>query len=105
ITEIGAISADDLAQGQPGHVNKPIPNSYWNLTGAMYAYIFAELSRIGVDVAGESQLVGYPTQFTTLSLVAWETGKPTARYWVLKPLHDNLGPSAGLVEAESTKPY
>ena len=105
INEIGAISADDLAQGQPGHVNKPIPNSYWNLTGAMYAYIFAELSRIGVDVAGESQLVGYPTQFPSVSMVDWETGKPNARYWVLKLLHDNFGPRDRLVEAESTNAY
>jgi hypothetical protein len=105
INEIGAISADDLAQGQPGHINKPIPNSYWNLTGAMYAYIFAELSRIGVDVAGESQLVGYPTQFPSVSMVDWETGKPNARYWVLKLLHDNFGPRDRLVEAESANAY
>jgi len=105
INEIGAISADDLAQGQPGHINKPIPTSYWNLTGAMYAYIFAELSRIGVDVAGESQLVGYPTQFPSVSMVDWETGKPNARYWVLKLLHDNFGPGDRLVEAESTNAY
>ena len=105
INEIGAISADDLAQGQPGHVTRPIPNSYWNLTGAMYAYIFAELSRMGVDVAGESQLVGYPTQFPSVSMVDWETGKPNARYWVLKLLHDNFVPGDRLVEVESNNAY
>src|SRR5246127_2959057 len=60
IDELGVISADDLAQGTPGHVAQPIPTSYWNLAGAMYAYLFGELTQIGIDVAGESQLVGFP---------------------------------------------
>jgi hypothetical protein len=98
IDEIGAISADDLSQDQPGHVSKPIPNSYWNLTGAMYAYLFGELSRMGIDVAGESQLVGYPTQFPSVSMVDWNDGKPNPRFWVLKLLHDNFASGDKLVE-------
>jgi len=104
INEIGAISAEDLAQGEPGHVEKPIPNSYWHLTGAMYAYIFGELSRLGIDVAGESQLVGYPTQFPSVSMVDWETGKPNARFWVLRLLKDNFGPGDKIVETSFSKP-
>jgi hypothetical protein len=100
INEIGSISADDLQQSQPGHVTRPIPKSYWNLAGAMYAYVFGELSRIGIDVAGESQLVGYPTQFPSVSMVDWTTGQPNARYWVLKLLHDHFGPGDRLVETE-----
>ncbi len=96
--ELGAISADDLAQGQPGHVTKPIADSYWNLTGAMYAYLFGEMTRLGIDVAGESQLVGYPTQFPSVSMVDWNTGKPNPRFWVLKLLHDNFGPGDKVVE-------
>jgi hypothetical protein len=102
IDELGAISADDSAQGEPGHVSKPIPNSYWNLAGAMYAYLFGELTKIGIDVAGESQLVGFPTQFPSVSMVDWNDGKPNARFWVLKLLHDNFGPGDKLVEAESS---
>jgi hypothetical protein len=64
----------------------------------MYAYIFGELTRMGVDVAGESQLVGYPTQFPSVSMVDWNTGKPNARVWVLKLLHDNFGPGDKMVE-------
>ncbi|PYY04740.1 MAG: glycosyl hydrolase family 39 [Acidobacteria bacterium] len=100
IDELGVISADDLTQGEPGHVAKPIPDSYWNLAGAMYAYIFGELTKIGIDVAGESQLVGFPTQFPSVSMVDWNDGKPNARYWVLKLLHDNFGPGDKLVEIE-----
>jgi len=100
IDELGVISADDNAQGEPGHVSKPIPNSYWNLAGAMYAYLFGELTKIGIDVAGESQLVGFPTQFPSVSMVDWTDGKPNARFWVLKLLHDNMGPGDNLVEAD-----
>jgi Glycosyl hydrolases family 39 len=100
VDELGAISADDLTQDKPGHVTQPIPNSYWNLTCAMYAYIFGELTRIGVDLAGESQLVGYPTQFPSVSMVDWNTGKPNARLWVLKLLRENFGPGDKLVETD-----
>jgi hypothetical protein len=102
VDELGVISADDNAQGEPGHASKPIPNSYWNLAGAMYAYLFGELTKIGIDVAGESQLVGFPTQFPSVSMVDWNVGKPNARYWVLKLLHDNFRPGDKLVEAESS---
>ena len=105
INEIGAISAEDLGQGEPGYVFKPIPNSYWNLAGATYAYIFGQLSLIGVDVAGESQLVGYPTQFPSVSMVDWADGRPNARYWVLKLLKDNFGPGDKLVETKVDNRY
>src|SRR5271169_6797053 len=99
INEIGAISAEDADQGEPGHVERPIPRSYWHLTGALYAYIFGELSELGIDVAGESQLVGYPTQYPSVSMVDWETGKPNARFWVLRLLKENFGPGDKIVEA------
>ena len=104
INEIGSISADDLLQSQPGHVTEPIPDSYWNLSGALYRYLFSELGQIGIDVAGESQLVGYPTQFPSVTMVDWRDGRPNARYWVLKLLHDNFGPGDKLVEAKVTLP-
>ena len=78
-------------------VSGPIPDEYWNLSGALYAYIFLELTKMGIDVAGESQLVGYPTQFPDVSMMNWENGNPNARYWVLKLLKDNFGPGDQLV--------
>lgn len=104
IDELGVISADDTVQDQLGHVAKPIENSYWNLAGAMYAYIFGELTKIGIDVAGESQLVGFPTQYPSVSMVDWNNGKPNARYWVLKLLHDNFGAGDKLVETDAATP-
>jgi hypothetical protein len=101
INEIGSIAAEDLGQGQAGYVFKPIPASYWNLSGAVYAYLFGELTRMGIDVAGESQLVGYPTQFPSVSLVEWEKGTPNPRYRVLKLLKDSLGPGDKVVDMQA----
>ena len=100
LDELGCIPADDNAVPR-----KPIPNSYWNLCGAVYAYLYGELARFGIDVAGESQLVGYPSQFPGVSMVDWNTGQPNARYWVLKLLHDNFGPGDKLVETDLDVPY
>jgi len=105
INEIGAISANDGGQDQPGHVTQPIPASYWNLCGAMYAYLFGELAKMGIETVNSSQLVGYPTQFPSVSLVNWETGQPNARFWVLKLLRDSLGPGDKLVRTSSPSPY
>jgi len=107
IDELGVIADDDLAQGQPGYVAKLIGNSYWNLAGATYAYLFGDLTKIGVDVAGESQLVGFPTQFPSVSMLDWNDGKRNARFWLLPLLHDNFGPGDKLLEAESSpsQPY
>ena len=105
VDEIGSISADDGAQDQPGHVTSPIPDSYWNLSGATYAYVFGQLASLGIDVAGESQLVGYPTQFPSVSMVDWNTGAPNARLQVLRLLKDNFGPGDKLVAVSSGTPY
>ncbi len=91
INEIGSI----LRSPQ---IIKPIDPQYWNLSGALYAYMFLELTKQGIDVAGESQLVGYPTQFPDVSMMNWETGNPNARYWVLRLIHDHLGAGDKLVE-------
>ncbi|HVT93904.1 MAG TPA: hypothetical protein VHD76_13755 [Bryobacteraceae bacterium] len=104
IDEIGSISADDGKQGEPGHVTKPIPNSYWNLSGAMYAYLFGRLSSLGIDVAGESQLVGYPTQYPSVSMVDWNTGKGNARFRVLELLKNHFGPGDKIVQASLNRP-
>ena len=90
INELGVILRSPEVSG-------PIAYGYWNLAGAMYAHIFLELTKIGIDVVGESQLVGYPTQFPDVSMMNWENGNPNARYWVLKLLKDNFGPGDKLV--------
>ena len=76
----------------------PPPRAYWNLSGALYAYLYVELSRLQIDIIGESQLVGYPTQFPSVSMMNWESNQPNARFWVLKLIKDSFHPRDSLVE-------
>jgi hypothetical protein len=82
----------------------PIPNEYWNLSGAMYAHLFLEFTRMGIDVAGESQLVGFPSQFPDVSMINWKNGNPNSRYWVLKLLIENFGPGNKLIATDCGSP-
>jgi hypothetical protein len=91
INEVGMI-ADHLL-GPDGR----IPGYYWNLASAVYAYLWSRLSELGIDVVGASQLVGYPTQFPSVTMLDWTTGRPNARYWTLKLLKDGFGPGDSLV--------
>jgi microcompartment protein CcmK/EutM len=63
----------------------------------MYAYLYAELSKLGIENIGASQLVGYPTQYPSVSMVDWVTGRPNARFRVLELLKHNFGPGDKLV--------
>ncbi len=96
--ELGVILPTDdqeirASKALPDH----IPHRYWNAAGALYGYLFVELSKLGVDVIGESQLVGYPSQFPSVSMIDYNNGKPNARYWVLKLIKDNFHPGDKLV--------
>jgi hypothetical protein len=85
--ELGVILPTD---NTPNDEKIAIPDRYWNAAGALYAYLFADLSRRGIEVIGESQLVGYPTQFPSVTMIDWRNGKPNARYWVLRLIHGNF---------------
>lgn len=98
VNEIGVIRADDMLQFFPGHVPEPIPNAYWNLAAANFAYVYAQLAALGIEVAGESQLVGYPSQFPSVSMVDWNTGAPNARFRVLELLKKHFVPGDQLVK-------
>jgi len=105
INEVGTISAEGANQGTADRKSEPIPQSYWNLSGALYAYLFGELSRMGIDVVGESQLVGYPGQFPSVTMLDWNTGEPNARYWALKVLLNNFHPGDRIVSSKSDSPF
>jgi hypothetical protein len=79
----------------------PPPDAYWNLAGSLYAYLYMQVSQLQIDIVGESQLVGYPTQFPSVSMMDWRTNQPNARYWVLKLIKDNFHPGDQLVETDS----
>jgi len=99
INEVGCIAADDLVQGA-AQTGIPPSAQYWNLCGAMFAYLYQGLAEQGIELLGASQLLGYPSQFPSVSLLNWETGEPNARYRVLQLLHDNFGPGDSIVKAD-----
>jgi hypothetical protein len=102
LDELGVILPEDGKEIRTsGYVAKPEPAAYWNLAGSMYAYLYVECAKIGIDVIGESQLVGYPSQYPSVSMMDYNTAKPNARYWVLKLLKDNFGPGDRLAETSS----
>jgi hypothetical protein len=105
VNEIGAISPDDAKQGEPGHVVQPIPDAYWNLCAALYAYVYGELSRLGIEGVGESALAQPPLFYPSVTMVDWKSGQPNARYWVLKLLRENFGPGDRIIPLRPSLPY
>jgi hypothetical protein len=102
VNEIGTMMPEDWSQGDPGYVYKPVPASYWNLSAAVYAYIFTGLARMGIDAANESMIPAYPGRFPSIAMLDWDTGKPNARFLVLKLIHDNFPPGDKIVETQSS---
>jgi hypothetical protein len=100
VDEIGTMHADDWGQAKTDYIYKPLPASYWNLSAAVYAYVFARLSSMGIDVATESMIAAYPGNFASIAMMDWNTGQPNARYWVLKLMGDNFHPGDKLVETQ-----
>lgn len=97
--ELGVILPNDNNQvAEANGYVRSIPAEYWNAAGALYAYLYINLAKQGVDIIGESQLVGYPSQFPSVSMIDWVNGKPNARYWVLKLIKDNFHPGDKIVE-------
>jgi hypothetical protein len=81
-----------------------IEPSYWNLCGAMFAYVSGKLAELGIDAVGASQLVGHPSQYPSVSLLDWNTGSPNARYDALKLLIDNVFPGDRFADSSFDSP-
>ena len=100
LDEVGSILPTDWHPDTPYDPGPPIPAMYWNASGALYAYVYLETAKLGIDVVGESQLVGFPSQFPSVTMLDWTTGAPNARFEVLRLLHDHLRPGATMVETK-----
>lgn len=97
LDELGVILPTDNKAGD----DVPPPAAYWNLCGALYADLFIELSKMHIDLIGMSQMIGYPTQFPSVSMMDWRTNEPNARFWVLKLIKDSLHSGDQLVDTTS----
>lgn len=102
VDELGVIAPDDGRELEPDYVFKPLPEWYWNLSAAQYAYLYGELAKFGIDAAGESALMQLPGFFPSVSMMDWNSGKPNARYWVLKLIKENFGPGDKIVSVNKT---
>lgn len=100
IDEFGTVLPTDA----PPAVGVTPPSAYWNLSGAVFAYVYVKLANLQIDVLGESQLVGFPTQYPTVSMMDWVTNQPNARFWVLKLLKDSFHPGDKMVETDLSLP-
>lgn len=98
LDEVGSILPDNWHPRTPHAAGPQIPPVYWQASGALYAYIFLESAKLGVDVVGESQLVGFPSQFPSVTMVDWTTGRPNARMEVLRLLLDKTHPGEKMVQ-------
>lgn len=90
IDELGTFVSGEMRE-------QPIVPAYWNLSASVYAYFFIQLTQAGIDVIGESQLVGFPSQFPDVTMINYNTSKPNARFWVLKMIKDNIRPGSKLM--------
>ena len=86
LDELGVILPTDNKAGD----DVPPPARYWNL--------YIELSRMQIDLIGMSQMVGYPTQFPSVSMMDWRNNQPNGRYWVLKLIKDSFHSGDQLVD-------
>jgi len=100
IDELGSILPTDNTPAD----SVPPPAAYWNLSGALYAYLYLQLARLQIDIIGESQLVGFPSQFPSVSMMDWTTNQPNARFWVLKLIKDSFHPGDKMVETDLAVP-
>uniref|UniRef100_A0A0G4FI49 Uncharacterized protein n=1 Tax=Chromera velia CCMP2878 TaxID=1169474 RepID=A0A0G4FI49_9ALVE len=80
-----------------GHYPEPAFGwaKYWTLCSSMYAYLYSELAKKGVEVVGQSQMIGFVNgtnaEWPSTSMMDWRDGQPNARYWMLKMLIDRFG--------------
>jgi len=102
VNEIGTMLPEDWEQSKPDYVFKPIRPSYWNLSAANFAYVYAGLAARGIDVANESGIPAAPGMWPSIALNDWQTGQPNARFRVLELIHENFRPGDKIVNAESS---
>jgi len=75
-----------------------IPGAYWNLSAALYAYLYMEATKLGIDAAGESQLLAdSPEMNSSVAMMDRKTGQPTARFRVLQLIKNHFGPGDQLI--------
>jgi hypothetical protein len=77
---------------------------YWVAMGANWAADFIAAENLEIPIISMTQMLGYPSQSPSCSMVNFDTGRPNAHYWVLKLINSNFGPGDKLVTSQSSSP-
>lgn len=96
IDEFGSILPTDAPPG----IGPTPPAIWWNTSAAVYAYMYLQLARLQIPILGEAQLIGFPSQYPTLTLIDWKTKQPNARFWALKLLKDSFHTGDRMVQTD-----
>jgi len=99
LNEVGTF--DPLGTTQIGS-SYVVPKEYFVWSAGVFAYVWAGVVKLEIDVVGESQLVGYPGQFPSVSMVDWDTGLPNARLKVLQLLQQCFRAGDKVVQTNSS---
>ena len=59
---------------------------------------------MGIDVVNESQLVGFPSQFPSVTMLDWTTGAPNARFEALHLIIHSM-PAGGTIVSTRVLPH
>lgn len=94
--ELGALLATDVVAAEHPEKAQPIPALYWNLNGALFGYLYVELTRMGIDVATASGIYDRGNG-PSISFVDPQTAAIHAPIRVLQLIKNNFQPGDRLV--------
>jgi hypothetical protein len=106
LDELGAYLADDVASADHPERAKAVPSLYWNLNGSLFAYLYVELAKMGIDVATVSGIYdrphGLPGHIPSITFIDPATGALRASIRVLQLIKNNFGRGDKLVSTDPT---
>jgi len=70
--------------------------------GANWAANFITCEQLGIQLVSMTQMLGYPDESESTTMINWETGRANAHYWTLKLVNDNFGPGDKLLATSSS---
>jgi len=101
LDELGTYLADDVISMDQPEKAKPIPTSYWNLNGSVFAYLYIALAKMGIDVATISGIYdrphGLPGHIPSITFIDPLSGALRAPLHVLELIKNNFGPGDKLL--------
>jgi hypothetical protein len=103
IDELGTANLPKLSDGwHPDVPYSTFHPLYWVAMGANWAADFITAEEFGIPLISMTQMLGYPTQSPSCTMVNWTNAKPNAHYWILKLVNSNFGPGDRLVSTLSS---